>query len=106
MDERTFTWQDQIAFAEFSGDHNPLHMDPVVARRSIFGAPAVHGIHSLLWALDMWLKRHRSPVSLRSIKVSLPKPVMLNEPVQFVLVSDRDRHAEMTVRNGGSVRHA
>ncbi|NWF74647.1 MAG: SDR family NAD(P)-dependent oxidoreductase [Nitrospirae bacterium] len=103
MNERTFTWQDQIAFADFSGDHNPWHIDPVAARRFIFGAPVVHGIHSLLWALDMWLRRHLSPVCLRSIKVSFLKPVMLNEPVQYVLVSDRDRHAEMTVRAGGSV---
>jgi hypothetical protein len=52
MDERTFTLQDQIAFAKFSGDYNPLHIDPVAARRLMFGAPVVHGIHSLLWALE------------------------------------------------------
>lgn len=103
MDERTFTLQDQLAFAQLSGDSNPLHIDPVVARRLIFGAPIVHGIHSLLWALDMCLEKHSNPVSLRSIKASFLKPIMLNESVEYMLASGRDRNAEITLRQRGSV---
>lgn len=29
---RTFTAADQRWFAAFSGDHNPIHMDPTAAR--------------------------------------------------------------------------
>ncbi len=43
---------DQARFARWSGDTNPMHMDPAAARRTQAGAPAVHGVHALLWALD------------------------------------------------------
>ena len=57
---RRFQAADQDAFAHLSGDHNPLHVDPVAARRLIFGGPVVHGIHLLLWALDAFVR----PLSL------------------------------------------
>jgi hypothetical protein len=44
---------DQIRFATVSGDHNPMHVDAVRARRTQAGVPVVHGIHLLLWALDV-----------------------------------------------------
>jgi 3-hydroxybutyryl-CoA dehydratase len=40
--------QDQInAFAQVSGDHNPLHTDPDFARQAIFGRPIAHGMYGL-----------------------------------------------------------
>jgi acyl dehydratase len=42
----------QHAFVELSGDRNPLHVDPLVARRLPFGRVAVHGLHIALAALD------------------------------------------------------
>ena len=35
----TFTLVDQLNFANISGDHNPMHVDPQLARRFIFGSP-------------------------------------------------------------------
>ncbi len=49
---RCFTLEDQRRFAALSGDCNPIHMDPVAARRTQAGAIVVHGIHVLLWALE------------------------------------------------------
>ncbi len=43
---------DQLAFAALSGDYNPMHVDALAARRTQAGAPVVHGMHALLWALD------------------------------------------------------
>ena len=43
---------DQLAFAALSGDYNPMHMDVLAARRTQAGAPVVHGMHALLWALE------------------------------------------------------
>ena len=52
IDTKAFTEFDQQAFAEFSGDYNPIHMDDVYARRSITGYQIVHGMHLLIWAID------------------------------------------------------
>lgn len=42
----------QRAFVDASGDSNPLHTDPIVARRLPFGRVAVHGMQLALDALD------------------------------------------------------
>src|SRR4051794_25593472 len=47
-----FAASDQSRFAELSGDHNPIHVDPVAARRLLFGRPVVHGVHVVLKSLD------------------------------------------------------
>ena len=70
MTQRVFTSEDQLAFAELSGDHNPLHLDPVLARRLLFGRQVVHGLHALLWSLDYHLKSVRQPVELRTLKAN------------------------------------
>ena len=49
---RQFGMADQLAFAALSGDYNPMHVDALAARRTQAGAPVVHGMHALLWALD------------------------------------------------------
>ena len=50
--KRAFNLDDQHIFAEVSGDYNPIHIDPIYARRTNYGKPVVHGINLLLWALD------------------------------------------------------
>jgi acyl dehydratase len=55
---RTFTLADQLWFAALSGDRNPIHVDPVAARRTAAGQPVVHGIHTLLWALEVIRAAH------------------------------------------------
>ena len=76
---RTFSLDDQRTFARISGDWNPLHVDPIAARRTIFEAPVVHGIHMLVWALESWLAggASGSPTSLASLKVAFRKPLLL-----------------------------
>jgi len=49
---RRFSSDDQQAFAEVSGDFNPMHMDPIAARRTSAGGCVVHGVQSMLWALE------------------------------------------------------
>tara|TARA_B110000240_G_scaffold186172_1_gene222473 strand:+ start:299 stop:481 length:183 start_codon:yes stop_codon:yes gene_type:complete len=55
MTRREFTMDDGLFFAKCSGDYNPIHLDPVASRRFMFGEPIVHGLHTVLWALDVWL---------------------------------------------------
>ncbi|OSM06782.1 SDR family NAD(P)-dependent oxidoreductase [Magnetofaba australis] len=77
---RQFSLDDQQAFAEFSGDFNPLHVDPVVARRTPYGAIMVHGLHLTLWALDQ-LAAHRGAASWRTVRAAFHQPVFLDDPV-------------------------
>ena len=49
----TLTAADSWAFAQLSGDFNPLHVDPVAARRLQFGGTVCHGMHQVLKALDL-----------------------------------------------------
>lgn len=44
---RTITEADILAFAELSGDTNPLHTDPEYARTTIFGERIAHGLLGL-----------------------------------------------------------
>lgn len=54
---RTFSMEEQSSFAQLSGDANPMHVDPVAARRTEPGEPIVHAIHAVLWALDRLCER-------------------------------------------------
>jgi acyl dehydratase len=66
--ERTFTKADQARFAAVSGDRNPVHLDPVLARRTPAGAPVVHGVHLLLWGLDALARAEPALPPMRRLK--------------------------------------
>lgn len=42
-----------LAFAEVSGDRNPLHLDPEYARASVFGERVAHGVLGLAVATGL-----------------------------------------------------
>ena len=44
LGQRRFSIADQRRFADLSGDSNPMHMDPVAARRLLSGQLVVHGV--------------------------------------------------------------
>src|SRR5437764_14658206 len=50
---RTITEDDILLFALVSGDHNPIHLDPEYAEKSLFGKRIAHGflIGSLISAV-------------------------------------------------------
>jgi hypothetical protein len=81
LDERIFTQADQLRFAALSGDCNPIHVDPVAARRTPYGQ-VVHGVHALAWVLERHLAgQPGNPPS--SMKVAFLKPIGLGEPVRI-----------------------
>lgn len=79
--ERVFTMEDQHRFASLSGDFNPMHVDPLHARRLMLGKVVIHGIHTLLWGLDVALTGH-SPVSIQSLDTKFMKPVGVDQAVR------------------------
>ena len=76
---RRFSIEDQMAFSKFSGDINPIHVDPVAARRTLGGQCIVHGMHILVWALDELSESHR--VTAKSLRARFIKPVFIDEVV-------------------------
>ncbi|MFN9347176.1 MAG: MaoC/PaaZ C-terminal domain-containing protein, partial [Planctomycetota bacterium] len=47
--------QDQVLnFARWTGDCNPIHVDPIAAKESAFGGKICHGILVLIESLANW----------------------------------------------------
>ncbi len=82
MIQRVFTSDDQLAFAKLSGDFNPLHLDPVLARRLLFGRQVVHGLNALLWSLDLHLKSQTQPLELRTVKANFQAGIGVGQTVR------------------------
>lgn len=84
----TISKQQSDAFAELSGDYNPLHVDAVYARRLQFGHPVIHGIHHLLstWdAVNIAELQHGSPAPLHLSEVvaTFPNPVRAGQRIDY-----------------------
>jgi hypothetical protein len=79
LTSRSFKLLDQNFFAKFSGDFNPIHVNPNIARRTISGQCVVHGIHGLMWALESLLSK--TNIAPSAINVKFLKPIFLDEEV-------------------------
>jgi acyl dehydratase/NAD(P)-dependent dehydrogenase (short-subunit alcohol dehydrogenase family) len=84
---RTFGEDDQAAFAALSGDFNPVHMDPIAARRTQAGAVVVHGVHGALWALDKLIELGVVVGNIRSVAAQFRKFVYLGDEVDLKVLS-------------------
>lgn len=73
---RKFCLSDQMDFGKFSGDLNPIHIDPIAARRTLHGVCIVHGMHAVLWALEQLTIKHAD--RLLSVKVRFSNPLLLD----------------------------
>ena len=78
-----FEVNDQIEFSRFSGDYNPMHIDPVKARRLLYGETVVHGINGVLVAFEKFSEHFNKNFLLNSINVFFPNPIFLNTTVEY-----------------------
>ena len=78
-----FTIEDSIKFASFSGDYNPLHIDPVIARRAITGDAILHGILGAMWCLDTLIAL--TDILPKELKIRFVKPIYLNIDIELRL---------------------
>ncbi|SHH71885.1 MaoC/PaaZ C-terminal domain-containing protein [Bradyrhizobium erythrophlei] len=92
---RSFSPDDQIAFARLSSDWNPMHLDQAFARRTQFGAPVVHGIHTLAWAANTLLARF--PLKIATIRARFPQPLYLDERATISIRARTDARIEFEV---------
>ena len=87
---RVWSEAHQSAFAEATGDVNPMHMDARAARRTLAGGEAVHGVHAALWALDVCAGSH-ALARLSALQMRFER---------FVLVGDRTEIAVLEADAG------
>lgn len=100
-----FTLDDQQMFAELSGDWNPIHVDPVTARRLLFGEPVVHGLHLVLWSLDQLLASGDSALARPArINALFKQPVLLGRPVEMTVTRAEDGTVEAELRSAGELK--
>lgn len=78
---RRFTVADQINFAELSDDCNPIHMDPLAARRTQAGEQVVHGVHGFLWVLEKLADDGVALDHMNSVKVQFTKFIVVDQDV-------------------------
>jgi hypothetical protein len=86
-----------MRFASVSGDHNPMHVDTLQARRTQAGAPVVHGIHLLLWALESLAAAQPELPPLRSLRAQFNKFVYLDEHVEVLLIKQGPASARLAI---------
>ena len=97
---KAFTTFDQDHFALLSGDRNPMHVDPVAARRTQAGGPAVHGMHATLWALDAIFAATPVDEPVASIAVRFQKFIHVGTPVELRLILGSGRWRADLVTHG------
>ncbi|MEJ2164984.1 MAG: SDR family NAD(P)-dependent oxidoreductase [Desulfobacterales bacterium] len=102
MTQHVFTSDDQAAFARLSGDYNPLHMNPVLARRLLFGRQIVHGMHALLWSLDDHLKSRTQPLELRLVKASFLAGIGVGQTVRCMVALEEEYRVGAKLETDGT----
>ncbi|MGY2873193.1 acyl dehydratase [Marmoricola sp. URHA0025 HA25] len=89
MEPRTYriTRGDLVAYAEASGDHNPIHQDEAVARS--VGLPGViaHGMYTLALAARYVDEELGQPGRIAQIGAKFTRPVLVPEDGTEVVVS-------------------
>ena len=75
--------QEQVArYAEASGDHNPIHLDPDFAAKTTFGRPIAHGMLVLAFISEMLTHAYgRAWLEGGSLKIRFKSPVYIGQTV-------------------------
>jgi len=85
---RVVTREDVKAYADASGDQNPLHQDDAVARAAGFPGVVAHGMFTMGTLASVLLERMGDGATLERLSVQFRSPVFVGE----------------TIESGGSVR--
>lgn len=101
LGNKTFTAEDQRNFATASRDWNPMHVDAVAARRLLSGRQVVHGIHTLLHALNLWSPH--GPCGQLHLDCSFAHPINVGDMVVFGQVDEGAGRTRLSAVVGGLV---
>lgn len=102
--ERTITGSMVEAFADLSGDDNPLHTDPEAAADGMFGKRVAHGMLCASVVTGLWMETGLEGVVLAGIDgMRFVSPVFLGDTIRAKLTvtdrEDRGDHGIVVLRN-------
>ena len=93
---------DSRRFAQLSGDFNPLHLSPIAARRSPFGACVVHGVHASIKALLVCLDQHVVSGCLSQLEVWFREPIRHATSIQVHITQLDGASYRIELRDNGT----
>jgi hypothetical protein len=96
--QRCFRLPDLQWFAEVSGDWNPIHVDPVAARRLLAGEVVVHGVFAVLWAMEAHLAG--SGFCPARVNARFHSPILLEEPLILTRQSISEDEVRLAIVRG------
>lgn len=105
--DRLVSEDDVVAFADVSGDHNPLHLDEAYAARTPFGGRVAHGVLGLAAATGLMSQTGITDgtlVALLEVNWRFRRPVRPGDTVRLRLSVIEQRHSRRPDR--GLVRFA
>ena len=73
-----FSAADLAAYAQASGDDNPLHLDPALAAQAGLAAPPIHGM-LIMAQLEPYLRAWRPDLRVRKMSTKFVEPVLAGE---------------------------
>jgi 3-hydroxybutyryl-CoA dehydratase len=79
---KVFTQAEFDAFAQLSGDDNPIHVDPVFAAKTKFGRTVAHGMFLYSTICGM-LNRHFPDAIQLEQQLMFPAPTFADEPLEI-----------------------
>lgn len=104
LGKHTYSIEDQILFAQLSGDYNPMHINTSIARREKFGEIVVHGVFSLTKCLNVFVshlnKRGIRSIVLDNLSAKFPNPVFLHKEVSSYLINNDPSNTVIGVFDG------
>jgi hypothetical protein len=102
LGKTSFSSADQQFFATLSADSNPMHMDPLAARRTQAGAPVVHGIHVMLRGFDLLARSRPDLPPIARLKTSFNKLIYVGDTVDYRLTDISDQSATVDAAVDGT----
>jgi len=95
-----FSLQDVRTFAHISGDHNPIHVDPITARRLIFGGAVAHGLFVVCWVIDRLAAEGLPVANLSRLRVSFRQPVFIDRKINLTVTQGSSQTKAVVTQDG------